>query len=227
MSRGWKIIIGVLIVVLCGLVVLYKVFDKPLPKGTAGTEADELAHLMLDALNHEAYNSLNTISWTYMGDHHYMWDKKVDSVSVRWGEKYARFSTQSLHGVAMEKGIQLTGVEAQEVIDRAWVLFANDSFWLVAPFKVNDPGTVRSVVEVDRRKCLLVTYTSGGVTPGDSYLWMLDNQYRPVAWKFWVKIIPIGGVSFTWDDWKEYQGVWFSTRHEGLKDIQITNLQVN
>ena len=33
----------------------------------------------------------------------------------------------------------------------------------------------------------------GGVTPGDTYLWILDDSGRPVAWRVWVKILHIPG----------------------------------
>jgi hypothetical protein len=66
-----------------------------------------------------------------------------------------------------------------------------------------DPGTTREVVvEEDGREALLVHYSSGGVTPGDSYLWELNADGLPVAWRMWVNIIPVGGLRFTWEDWE-------------------------
>jgi len=67
--------------------------------------------------------------------------------------------------------------------------------------KVFDTGTERSLVKYKDKDALLVTYTSGGSTPGDSYLWILDDNYIPISYKMWVKIIPIGGFEATWSDW--------------------------
>ena len=79
--------------------------------------------------------------------------------------------------------------------------FNNDSFWLAAPFKAFDPGTERSIVNLkDGRKGLMVTYTSGGTTPGDTYVWILDENDRPTAIKMWVQILPLGGMEFTWEN---------------------------
>jgi hypothetical protein len=73
----------------------------------------------------------------------------------------------------------------------------------------------------------MVSYSSGGVTPGDSYLWILDENNRPVAWKMWVKIIPIGGVRSSWADWVQLPtGAWVATSHKtAFLTSKITNLE--
>jgi hypothetical protein len=98
----------------------------------------------------------------------------------------------------------------------------------VAPYKVRDPGTERKVVNTKMGKGLLVTYTSGGVTPGDSYLWILDQNNRPVKWKMWVSIIPLGGLEFTWEDWQKHEGAWFAPTHVGPlgASVNLTDLTV-
>ena len=39
--------------------------------------------------------------------------------------------------------------------------------------------------------------SSSGVTPGDSYLWVLDDKL-PTAWRLWVSVVPIPG----WTSWR-------------------------
>jgi len=46
-----------------------------------------------------------------------------------------------------------------------------------------------------------VTYTSGGSTPGDSYLWLLEDSGKPRAYKMWTSILPIQGLEASWSDW--------------------------
>lgn len=55
---------------------------------------------------------------------------------------------------------------------------------MVAPYKVFDKGVERTLIKTKNNKdVLLVTYTSGGSTPGDSYLWLLDDNEKPNAFK--------------------------------------------
>lgn len=216
-----KILTGTVVGISALGLVLYLIFNEPLPKGEPGEEAEELAHLMLDALNQDAFKAIETIKWTYPGGHIYAWNKSTDSVNVKWESNEVTFYTKTLQGRSAVEGVALSGSEHEALISEAWALFANDSFWLVAPYKITDPGTVRSLVVHEGRKCLLVTYTSGGVTPGDSYLWILDNQYRPVAWKFWTQKIPLGGLEFSWEDWVEHKGAWFAQTHKGPKVLKL------
>jgi len=124
-------------------------------------------------------------------------------VDVRWGDKLVKLHTKSVTGTAYVSGKQVTGDEANELIQAAWSHFCNDSFWLAAPYKIRDPGTSRSLVSLENgTNALLVSYDSGGVTPGDSYLWMLDDAGLPTAWKMWVNIIPLGGLKTSWENYK-------------------------
>ena len=87
------------------------------------------------------------------------------------------------------------------IVKKAWDIFNNDSFWLVAPHKLFDYGTIRSIKKVDDKDALLVKYTSGGTTPGDSYLWIVDENNIPKSYKMYVPSMKMNGVSATWEDW--------------------------
>lgn len=226
MMKALKIAgIVLLSLLLLGAGVIWIASD-PLPEGEKGPEAEALADKMLEAMNYEAYQQIKTLSWTLAGRHHYVWDKQENTVTVRWEDVEVEFSPDTFDGSAIEKGKPLDGDELHDAIQTAWTYFANDSFWLVAPFKVRDPGTERRLVETADGRALLVTYTSGGVTPGDSYLWLLDENFKPRAWKLWVKIIPIGGVEISWENWQNYGGAWLaSSRNAGFYQMEITDIQ--
>ena len=65
-----------------------------------------------------------------------------------------------------------------------------------------DKGVERRLVKTKADKeALLVTYTSGGSTPGDSYLWHLDRNGKPESFQMWVDILPIDGLEASWTDW--------------------------
>lgn len=181
-------ILGILILVAA---IYYFANNESLPEGVQGKEADDLALKMLTAMNNDAYKSTEVLEWSFRGAHHYKWKKQEGKVEVSWNDKKILLD--------LNDHSNSTG-GSNEDIQNALDYFNNDSFWLVAPYKVFDKGTKRSIVKQDDKDALLVTYTSGGSTPGDSYLWTLDSNYLPVSYKMWVKIIPMGGVSATWND---------------------------
>ncbi|MFY0607194.1 MAG: hypothetical protein JXR10_10780 [Cyclobacteriaceae bacterium] len=198
----------------------------PLPEGESGARAEQLSDQMLTALGYDAYQKISFIEWSYPRGHSYRWNKAQDSVTVLWDEYEVLFSTRTLEGEARYANKELTGSDKVEAIETAWEYFANDSFWLVAPFKIRDPGTVREYVDLIGAEGLLVTYTSGGVTPGDSYLWIIGEDKRPMAWRMWTQKIPIAGLELSWDGWKQYNGAWFAPLHDGPVAINITELKV-
>ena len=194
-------IIGLLITVIILATVLYCFAkNETLPSGTPGKEADELAKKMMSAINKSAFDSTEILKWNFRDKHHYVWRKQEGLVDVSWDSILV---TVNLNDYSKSIGA------SSELIETAINFFNNDSFWLVAPYKVFDEGVERSIVKVDNKDALLIKYTSGGTTPGDSYLWILDENYVPVSFKMWTQIIPIGGVSATWND--------FITSNSGIK----------
>lgn len=204
--QGWlNRIIGVfilLILIILGLKLLY--YNDPVPAGKHPEKADILAHKMLEAINYEAYKNTQYLSWSYRrGRHQYRWDKAMGKVSVEWGENIVLVNLNDPDkSIIKAPDKSITESERQELIKQAVSYFNNDSFWLVAPFKVFDKGTKRSLVpQEDGSSRLLVTYTTGGDTPGDSYLWELNETGLPVSFRMWVQIVPLNGFEASWEGW--------------------------
>jgi hypothetical protein len=214
-----------LVVISLGLVLVIQWLSKPLPESITGPEADGLARDVQEALNITGYKALNEIQFSFR-DHHYLWNKAEERVLVSWEDYQVDLILSETENSKILQG----GKESNRIdlIDKAKAYFYNDSYWLVAPFKFFDPGVVRSLVETNNgSKALLITHTSGGVTPGDSYLWYFDENLIPTHFELWVSIIPIKGVSATWSSWVSKQDVLFSTFHKlGPLEITIGNLKV-
>lgn len=216
-KKLFKFIAAIILILAIGYGVLYYLYNEPIPKGESGPEADALAYRMLGALNYKNYNNTKELEWSFRGDHHYKWDKEKEIVSVSWNDVvvYLDLITPSSSKATINKQ-PASYEETKNLIEKAQSYFFNDSFWLVAPFKVFDRGTERYLVDLeDGSEALLVTYTQGGDTPGDSYMWIIEPSGKPKSFLLWTKIIPIGGVEATWEEWiKTDSGVHLPTLHK-------------
>lgn len=232
MKKTLKIIAGIIIFLTLPTLLLfgflYLKYDQDLPEGIAGPPADQLATKMLTALDDKAYEDTHYLEWTFKKRHHFKWHKKDHICEVYWKEYQVTLDlNRPLNSTVFENSIKVDGAEAEKLIEKATVYFNNDSFWLVAPYKVFDAGTKRELVVLeDGEEALLVTYTSGGTTPGDSYLWHLDASGRPTSFQMWVDILPINGLKATWNDWTTTEsGALLPTFHKFMGfGIEITHL---
>ena len=115
---------------------------------------------------------------------------------------------------AWVEGKEVSGEDRAKLLAKGKAHWINDSFWLNPVSKLRDEGVALSTVAVDDGAGLMATYGSGGNTPGDSYLWIVDDKGLPTAWKMWTKIIPIGGLKASWESWVTLDsGAKVSTQH--------------
>lgn len=203
---------------------LFEYMDERLPEGEQSEKADQLARKMMVSINDQAWQNTGAVSWGY-DDRTFVWDKKRHLAKVNYEEYEVLLDINSRKGVILNASSTLSQEKRKDICLWAWKYWCNDSFWLNPISKVFDPGTERRLVTWHGQKTLLVTYTSGGSTPGDSYQWVLDENGRPKSWKLWVSIIPIGGLRFSWDKWVTLEtGAVISTYHfNSLKTIPIHN----
>lgn len=182
---------------------LYYKYNEDLPVGEESEQADVLSKKMLNALNYDAYKATDYIEFTFKKRHHYKWNKTGNTCKVYWKNYRVNLDLKdNSKSEVFKNDVKIEGENTQELIRKAVSYFNNDTFWLVAPYKVFDEGVKRSVVTLtDNEKALLVTYTSGGSTPGDSYLWQLAEDGKPKSFKMWTSILPINGLEATWSDW--------------------------
>ncbi|MEM6316456.1 MAG: hypothetical protein AAF960_02240 [Bacteroidota bacterium] len=230
--RVLKWILGIILVLAIvagvGLFIFVKVKSEPRPQGIKGPEAEALAQKVLAAIDKPAWDTTGVIQWTFPGGHDFLWDKDRNLVKVNWEDYEVLVTLDETTGRAWKGGQEVTGEAGDKLVKEAWGYFCNDSFWLNAPAKVFDKGTERSVVTMpEGNEALMVTYQSGGVTPGDSYLWILDDNGLPASYKMWVSIIPIGGMEFTWEDYTTVStGAKIATQHNSdYLPIKITNIK--
>jgi len=228
MKKFLKWFLVIILFLLIVIVIIGFVLHEPKPTANESFQADQVANQMMAAVNKPAWDTTAIISWDFAGRQQYLWDKDRNFVKVTWGENIVLLHTKSLTGKSFVNGVEVTGDENHKLVRQAWKHFCNDSFWLNAVVKVFDPGTSRSMVETeDGVEAMMVTYSSGGVTPGDSYAWVVDENGLPTSYKMWVGMIPIGGVEFTWENWVTLStGAKISTLHKSaVFDLKIQDLK--
>jgi hypothetical protein len=220
-------VIGLLLLVGVGIASLYLGLRHPLPAGSVGPAADALAHAIESAVDTDAFARTGAVRWTWRGSRAHLWDRTRNLSRQRWGTHEVLLDIHRRDGRAFTDGQEVQRDGSRKLLDNAYKRFINDSFWLNPLPKLFDEGVTRSVVRHEGADALLVRYATGGVTPGDSYLWILDEKMRPRAWRMWVSVLFIPGVEMTWEGWTRLPtGAWISTSHRlaGREVVAIRDL---
>lgn len=204
-------------------------FHRSVPTGVQGADAEGLADRIEASVNADAWRQTGAVEWTFPRGHDHLWDRQRHWHRLQWDGCTAWIDLSTRQGRAECDDEVVEGEALRERLESAWSIWANDSFWLNPLTKLRDDGTERRLVALEEgERGLLITYRSGGVTPGDSYLWIVDNDDHVTACKMWVKILPIGGVQFSWENWQTLEtGARVATRHRGPLGftIALTNIR--
>jgi len=128
--------------------------------------------------------------------------------------------------------VDLNNPDATEETKEAYARWTNDSYWLLAPLKMRDPGTKLEYVSrqdiagapVDVVR--LSFATDLGLTPGDQYLIYIDP--KTFRWRKW-DYMPNAETAktFTWEGYQRINGLLLSTMHRsGKLEISFTEIQI-
>ena len=148
----------------------------------------------------------------------HLWDRYQGRYRVEWesrdGKKMAAlFNVNSRDGQVYVNGERARDEDEQKYLDQAYGRFINDSYWLLMPWKLKDPGVhLRYYGEekLDGETCdvVQVSFESVGLTPGDNY-WAFINRRTHILdrWAYFLQDFegkPAMEKATPWD-WKDWQ----------------------
>jgi hypothetical protein len=196
-----------------------QVIDKAW-KAIGGKSNFEKAHYVQFTFASERNGKLNP------GRTH-LWDKftgnyRLESENAEGKKSVILFNVNTKKGKAFEDGVQLPDTTASVLVNRAYGAFINDTYWLLVPVKLEDPG-VNTKLEpsemVNNQNCwvLNLNFNKVGLTPGDQYwLYISEQTGEVLQWKFLLQNQKNTSV-FEWTPYQELgQGVKLSTKKSNM-----------
>jgi hypothetical protein len=194
----------------------------------ADDRADRVARELIAALGGEAaWEKAREFRFDFIveregrraAEFRHLWDRYTGDYRLHGSDKSGApyvvyFNVNTREGVAFSNGRPVDGEEKKKLLETAYGRFINDSYWLLAPWKVMDPGVLRAYeaekTTPDGELCdvIRLSFESVGLTPKDVYwLWVTRDGRRMVQWEYL-----LGGakeeptVAF-WRDWRKFSGI--------------------
>jgi len=151
---------------------------------------------------------------------HHLWDRwdgryRLEGVN-RDGKRFlALFNVNHRgEGRVWLDGVELTGDDLAKGLERAYGRFINDTYWLLMPAKLLDPGVNLALEGEDtkdgkRFDVVRVTFNDVGLTPKDTY-WAYIAKDSGLMER-WEMVLtgqkPEERSAYTWTDWHDVGGV--------------------
>ncbi len=208
----------VLVAILFGTCAAMELLGADKPRGgVSGSEADAIAKRMQAAVDIDAWQRTGAVTWGFLGRNEHLWDRQRKLARVKSEDRVVLIDLTTRKGKAWKGGQPVTGDELTAALAYAWASWSNDSFWLNPLPSLFDEGVTREKVvapDDDGATALLVSYASGGLMAGDSYLWIVDAQGLPSAWRMWSAVFPVEGIRMSWSGWITLEtGARVATEH--------------
>lgn len=197
-------------------------------------KAKELAQQVLKSMGgQKGWDDTRYLAWTFNGQYQ-VWDKHENKFRWEKDSIVAVIDTQTKDGKVFVEGKELQNEEEkQKLLQTAYALWINNSYWLVMPFKLQDPGvTLKHVGEgktLDGAAAdvLEMTFDNVGLTPQNKYhVWIDKEKGLVMQWAFFRKYSD-EAPTFTrrWSDYKDYGAIKLaSDRSNPQSDFRLEHV---
>ena len=181
---------------LCLLMLLYLLataLPAPAQTSAADPKAKAIAQKVLQNMGgQQGWDNTRYLAWTFNGQYQ-VWDKQQNKFRWEKDSLVAIIDTQSKNGKVYVEGKELTNPqEAQKLKEQAYARWINNAYWLVMPFKLQDPGVHLKYVGAGKTAegapadVLEMTFEKVGLTPQNKYrLWVDKKQGLVTQWAFY------------------------------------------
>ena len=220
-----------------------KVMPTPKAQPSPPLTANDVAEALVQALGGQpAWDHAHHICFTFASARFHCWDKYTGNHRLegqnQQGQAFVVLENINTHeGTAYLNGQPVPQDQLKAYLDGAFQAWTNDTYWLLMPYKLRDPGAKLDYAgseELDgvRYEKLHLTFDNVGLTPKDQY-WAYINPNTGLMER-WAFILqnqdPNGAPSqWLWQGWQKYGDLMLApTRVQvgGDGKIEFTNITV-
>jgi len=204
-----------------------------LPGRTAGVELAKATIARMGG--EEAWRRTRYLQWDFGGRRQHVWDRRTGRTRMESEERLVLMNVRSREGRAWDKAenglVEITDPGAlTEALELGYAWWVNDSYWLIMPFKLLDPGANLQLVGPDElpdgrpADVLELTFDEGiGLTPQNKYrVWIAEDNGLVEQWSYYRAAEDEEPV-FTrpWTGWERFGEVLIATDHGTDDDWKI------
>ncbi|WKK77154.2 hypothetical protein QYS49_08075 [Marivirga salinae] len=198
-------------------------------------KAVELADKVIAAHGgEENWNNTRYIAWNFLGARDLIWDKYTGNVRIDFPGQESTYLININQDTGRVKigERELTKADSlAKYIERGKQIWVNDSYWLVFPFKLKDPGVQLKYVGQDTTKngeeaeVISLTFEKVGFTPQNKYKAYIDPQSHLLLQWDYFRNASDSAASFqnVWTDYQEYGDIMLSS---GRDERELGNIKV-
>ncbi|RTQ48107.1 hypothetical protein EJV47_16855 [Hymenobacter gummosus] len=216
---------------------------KPYPAGKdfnqigSDARAVALADSVMQAMGgYEAWQQARFIGWEFFGEQYQVWDKQTNDFRWQKGDVVLTGNLNSRNGKAYRAGQDISETEeGKKLLSGMYATWANNSWWLLMPFKMKDSG-VKLLYKGPGRtmqgapaQVVQMTFENVGVTPNNRYeLYISPRSYLVEEWAFYRNAADTA-PSFRrqWSGYARYGGLLLAAdRTDGKDGRRLNHLAV-
>lgn len=208
-----------------------------------GPSAEQIAGQVLEAMGgKEAWDSTRFLRFSFAGRRTHHWDKWTGRHRLEGqtpeGQPYVVLSNvNTKDGDVWIAGKQAEGETEKEWLERAYGAWVNDTYWLLMPYKLRDPGVNlvhQGTAEIEGKTYdkLHLTFGKVGLTPGDRY-WAFINRDTHLMdyWEYILQDQPADGPAtrWKWEGWQRQGKIMLAPRRVqvgGDRTLELANIAV-
>lgn len=205
-------------------------FDYSKSDSAAVAIANEVMRAMGGRKN---WNKARFFTWNFLGEQRYFWDKQTGDIRIESlkSNLILLMNLNTKQGKVFVNGNEITQADSlKKYMELGEEMWANDSYWLVMPFRLIEPGVVLKYMDEDVTQTgetadvLEVTFTSGNFVGQKFHVYVDKNSHFVIQWAFYSKQENEDPTFVTtWSDYEKYHNIWLSS---GRGRYEITDIAV-
>jgi hypothetical protein len=203
------------------LLLLFLVFSFLNGKGQ-GHKTDELVKKCYKAMGGiKNYNNTRFLQWNFFDLRKHSWDKHENKLRIDYQKEKTiiLINLNDKTGRVIKKGREIKDADSSKIfLKEAYETWINDSYWLVMPFKLLDPGVNLSYVGTEKTEDgkmadkVELTFKEVGVTPNNKYHVFFDQESHLISqWSYFPKSTDEKPrFTMPWTEYKTYGKILLS-----------------